>query len=69
MNPAQPPSPAASRNVPTGDRWRQVPWIARVLYYLIPFRRGIVLANLRHVFGQTLTEAEIKLRTFPAVLR
>ncbi len=61
MNPAQPPPPPASRNVPTSDRWRQVPWIARVLYYLIPFRRGIVLANLRRVFGQTLTEAEIKL--------
>jgi len=47
--------------VPTGDRWKQVPWFGRLFYHLIPFRRGIVLGNLRRVFGQTLSEAEIQL--------
>ena len=45
--------------VPTGDQWRHVPWYGRVFYRLIPFRRGIVLGNLRRVFGRSLTDEEI----------
>jgi len=36
-----------------------VPWFGRLFYHLLPFRRGVVLENLRRVFGETLTEPEI----------
>ena len=36
-----------------------VPWFGRWLYHLIPYRRGVVLGNLRRVFGTTLPEPEI----------
>jgi KDO2-lipid IV(A) lauroyltransferase len=36
-----------------------VPWFGRWLYHLIPYRRGVVLGNLRRVFGATLPETEI----------
>jgi holo-[acyl-carrier protein] synthase len=37
----------------------EVPWFGRWLYYLVPFRRGIVLENMRRVFGDTLPDADI----------
>lgn len=36
-----------------------VPWFGKWLYHLLPYRRGIVLGNLRRVFGDVLPEAEI----------
>ena len=30
-----------------------VPWFGRVLYHLLPYRRGLVLENMRRVFGDT----------------
>jgi KDO2-lipid IV(A) lauroyltransferase len=36
-----------------------VPWLGRLLYHLIPYRRSLVLENLRRVFGETLAEPEI----------
>jgi len=38
----------------------QVPWIGRLLYYLVPIRRGVVVANLRRVFGDVMSEDEIR---------
>lgn len=37
----------------------EVPWFGRWLYHLIPYRRELVLENLRRVFGATLPETEI----------
>jgi KDO2-lipid IV(A) lauroyltransferase len=37
-----------------------VPWFGRFFYYALPFRRGLVLQNLRRVFGDTLPEIEIR---------
>ncbi len=36
------------------------PWFGRALYYLFPFRRGVVLGNLRRVFGSVLPPEEIR---------
>jgi KDO2-lipid IV(A) lauroyltransferase len=38
----------------------EVPWFGKALYYLLPFRRRIVLGNLWRVFGDVLPEAEIR---------
>jgi KDO2-lipid IV(A) lauroyltransferase len=38
----------------------EVPFIGKLLYHLAPIRRGVILENLRRVFGATLSEAEIK---------
>ena len=38
----------------------EVPWYGKALYYLLPFRRGVVLGNLRRVFGDVLTEHGIR---------
>ena len=40
-------------------RITEVPWFGRLLYYLVPYRRGVVLGNLRRVFGGYIPEAEI----------
>jgi KDO2-lipid IV(A) lauroyltransferase len=37
-----------------------VPWFGRWLYHLLPYRRGVVLGNLRRVFGDVVTETEIR---------
>ncbi len=38
----------------------KVPWYGRVLYYLLPFRRRLVLNNMRLVFGRVLSTEEIR---------
>jgi KDO2-lipid IV(A) lauroyltransferase len=38
----------------------EAPWFGRLLYYLLPYRRGVVLGNLRRVFGGVVDEAEIR---------
>jgi KDO2-lipid IV(A) lauroyltransferase len=37
-----------------------VPWFGKWLYHLLPYRRALVLDNLRRVFGDVLPEAEIR---------
>jgi KDO2-lipid IV(A) lauroyltransferase len=37
----------------------EVPWFGKLLYHLLPYRRSIVLGNLRRVFGDVLAESEI----------
>ena len=37
----------------------EVPWFGQWLYHLFPYRRGVVLGNLRRVFGDTLPEKQI----------
>jgi len=41
-------------------RTTDVPWFGKALYYLLPFRRKVVLGNLRRVFGDVLGEQEIR---------
>jgi phosphopantetheine--protein transferase-like protein len=36
------------------------PWYGKVVYHLLPFRRGVVLGNLRRVFGEVLSEDGIR---------
>lgn len=36
-----------------------VPWFGKWFYHLVPYRRGVVLNNLRRVFGDVLPENEI----------
>ena len=38
----------------------EAPWFGRVLYHLLPFRRNVVLGNLRLVFGEVLCERDIR---------
>jgi phosphopantetheine--protein transferase-like protein len=38
----------------------EVPWFGKVLYHLLPFRRNVVLGNLRRVFGDVLSERELR---------
>ena len=40
-------------------RITEVPWFGRLLYHLFPYRRGVVLGNLRRVFGGYVPEEEI----------
>jgi phosphopantetheine--protein transferase-like protein len=40
-------------------RTTEVPWFGKLLYHLLPYRRGLVLENMRRVFGHTLPEEEI----------
>ena len=35
----------------------EAPWFGKMLYHLLPWRRGVVLGNLRRVFGDVLPEA------------
>jgi KDO2-lipid IV(A) lauroyltransferase len=42
------------------SRVTEVPWFGRWVYQLVPYRRRVVLGNLRRVFGQTLPEPEIR---------
>jgi KDO2-lipid IV(A) lauroyltransferase len=42
---------------PAGGR---PPWFGILMYYLAPIRRGVVLGNLRRVFGDALPEVEIR---------
>jgi KDO2-lipid IV(A) lauroyltransferase len=37
-----------------------VPFIGKLVYHLLPIRRGVILANLRRVFGSTAPAAEIE---------
>jgi len=37
-----------------------VPWWGALLYHLVPLRRRVVLDNLRRVYGESVTETEIR---------
>lgn len=41
------------------SRKTEVPWFGKLFYHLLPYRRPLVLENLRRVFGGTLPEDEI----------
>ena len=49
----------ASAMVWADPRETVVPWFGKLFYHLLPYRRGVVLANLRRVFGDTVTEREL----------
>jgi KDO2-lipid IV(A) lauroyltransferase len=38
----------------------EVPWFGKLLYYLLPYRRGLVLENMRRAFGDVLPAEEIR---------
>jgi KDO2-lipid IV(A) lauroyltransferase len=40
-------------------RKTEVPWFGKLFYHLLPYRRALVLQNMRRVFGDVLPEAEI----------
>jgi KDO2-lipid IV(A) lauroyltransferase len=40
--------------------WTSAPLSGRLLYRCLPFRRGVVLENLRRVFGDAVPESEIE---------
>lgn len=41
-------------------RQTDAPWFGKLLYHLLPYRRVVVLGNLRRVFGDVLPEIEIR---------
>jgi KDO2-lipid IV(A) lauroyltransferase len=44
-----------------GDPKRiEVPWYGKALYHLLPYRRAVVLNNIRRVFGDVWPESEIR---------
>lgn len=47
--------------VPADAKARRAPWLGRLLYYVAPIRRRVVLANLRRAFATRLDDAEIRL--------
>lgn len=49
----------ASAIVWADPRETVVPWFGKWLYHLLPYRRPVVLGNLRRVFGDVLPEVEI----------
>jgi KDO2-lipid IV(A) lauroyltransferase len=49
----------ASAIVWADPRETAVPWFGKWLYHLLPYRRDVVLGNLRRVFGDTLPDAEM----------
>jgi phosphopantetheine--protein transferase-like protein len=49
----------ASAMVWADPRETPVPWFGKVLYHLLPYRRAVVLGNLRRVFGDVLPEVEL----------
>lgn len=38
----------------------EVPWFGKLMYHLFPFRRNVVLGNLRRVFGEVLSERDLR---------
>src|SRR4051794_40789727 len=51
---------ASASAVATAEpRQLEVPWFGKWFYHLIPYRRGVVLSNLRRVFAEVLPETEI----------
>ncbi len=38
----------------------EVPWFGRFCYHFVPFRRKLMLSNLRRVFGDAAPEAELR---------
>lgn len=51
---------AASAIAWTDPQETEVPWFGALLYHLLPYRRGVVLGNLRRVFGDVLPELELR---------
>jgi len=50
---------SASAIVWADARETAVPWFGRLFYHLLPYRRGVVLGNLRRVFDDDLPQTEI----------
>jgi phosphopantetheine--protein transferase-like protein len=50
----------ASAIVWADPRETVVPWFGKLFYHLLPYRRAVVLGNLRRVFGDVLPESEIE---------
>jgi KDO2-lipid IV(A) lauroyltransferase len=50
---------SASAMAMTEPAATEAPLVGRLIYHLLPIRRGVILANLRRVFGDTATAAEI----------
>jgi KDO2-lipid IV(A) lauroyltransferase len=53
-------STSASAVACTYPKETEAPWYGKVLYHVLRWRRGVVVANLRRVFGDVLGEREIR---------
>jgi KDO2-lipid IV(A) lauroyltransferase len=53
-------SASASAVTRAEPRQTEVPLIGKIIYHLVPWRRGVVLGNLRLVFGDVLCERELR---------
>jgi holo-[acyl-carrier-protein] synthase len=51
---------AASAIAWADPRPTEVPWFGKLLYHCLPFRRKVVLDNLRRVFGDVLGERDLR---------
>jgi KDO2-lipid IV(A) lauroyltransferase len=38
----------------------EVPWFGKFCYYFVPFRRGLMMSNVRRVFGEVAPESELR---------
>jgi KDO2-lipid IV(A) lauroyltransferase len=52
-------SASASAIARAESRQTDVPLLGKIIYHLVPWRRGVVLGNLRLVFGDVLSEREL----------
>src|SRR5690242_4770898 len=55
---SNPPGPEAFAEACTRLKALPIPWFGKWLYYLFPYRRGVVLGNMRTVFGDRLSEKQ-----------
>jgi KDO2-lipid IV(A) lauroyltransferase len=53
-------SSSASAIVWADGKQTEVPWFGKLLFHWFPWRRKVVLGNLRRVFGDVLAEPEIR---------
>lgn len=51
---------SASAIASVEPRQIEVPWFGKWLYHLLPFRRPVVLDNLRRVYGEVLPETDLR---------
>jgi KDO2-lipid IV(A) lauroyltransferase len=42
------------------SRQLEVPWFGKLFYHVFPFRRGLVLSNMRRVFGDVLNAEQLR---------
>ena len=54
----QPPGEEAFTSAVARLKSLAIPWFGKCFYHLFPYRRGVVMDNIRRVFGSRLAPAE-----------